>query len=79
MCYVFILLYVCCMYSDILCMYVCMYLGEHLVQAMPFVPPLPCDKIDNNNNNNKNNNMLKNLPIIPSRISQNFYLLFSFS
>ena len=29
-------------------MYVCI-LGEHLVQVMPFVPPLPCDKIDNNN------------------------------
>ena len=47
--------YVCCMYSDILyCMYVCI-LGEHLVQAMPFVPPFPCDKINNYNNNNNMN------------------------
>ena len=41
MCVVCIVLY---------CMYVCI-LGEHLVKAVPFVPPFPCDKIDNNNNN----------------------------
>ena len=51
----------CCMYSDILCMYVCMYVGEHLVQAMPFVPPLPCDKIDNNHNHNHNQLLKSNI------------------
>ena len=45
-------LYCCMCVVCIVLYYVCMYLGEHLVQAMPFVPPLPCDKIDNNNNNN---------------------------
>ena len=24
---------------------------------LPFVPPLPCDKINNNNNNNNNNKL----------------------
>ena len=47
----------CCMCvvynSDVYCMYVCI-LGEHLVQAMPFVAPFPCDKIDNNICTNNN-------------------------
>ena len=44
--YLYSCMCVVCIVIYISCMYVCI-LGEHLVQAIPFVPPFLCDKIDN--------------------------------
>ena len=37
MCFVCIVFVIVCMYVYIIMLYVCLYVGEHLVQALPFV------------------------------------------